>query len=99
MAIVTHSRVIFCVMICLIGIVSASSLIPSATTVVSSLIPTPYSELSSTFYGRKCPPALSIIRREIIAAVSRDRRLGASLLRLHFHDCFVQVSRCSSISL
>lgn len=91
MAIVTHSSVIFCVMIFLIGIVSASNVIPSATTLVSSSIPTPnYSELSSTFYGRRCPRALYIIRREIIAAVSRDRRLGASLLRLHFHDCFVQ---------
>jgi len=99
MGVFPRSMVTFCVSICLIGIVSASSVIPSATTLVSSLIPTPYSELSSTFYGTRCPRALYIIRREIIAAVSKDRRLGASLLRLHFHDCFVQVSLRSSIYL
>ncbi|KAF3945496.1 hypothetical protein ACB098_03G093500 [Castanea mollissima] len=47
-------------------------------------------ELSSTFYDKTCPNALSTIRSAIRTAVSRERRMAASLIRLHFHDCFVQ---------
>ncbi|KAI3671879.1 hypothetical protein L1987_87076 [Smallanthus sonchifolius] len=47
-------------------------------------------QLSSTFYDGTCPNALSTIRTSIRTAISRERRMAASLLRLHFHDCFVQ---------
>ncbi|CAN1155833.1 Lignin-forming anionic peroxidase [Linum perenne] len=47
-------------------------------------------ELSTNFYSNSCPNALSTIRRSINTAISRERRMAASLLRLHFHDCFVQ---------
>ncbi|KAH7529032.1 hypothetical protein FEM48_Zijuj05G0140500 [Ziziphus jujuba var. spinosa] len=47
-------------------------------------------QLSSTFYDTTCPNALATIRTSIRAAVSRERRMAASLIRLHFHDCFVQ---------
>ncbi|KAL5554104.1 hypothetical protein UlMin_041505 [Ulmus minor] len=47
-------------------------------------------QLSSTFYGTTCPNALSTIRTSIRQAVSAERRMAASLIRLHFHDCFVQ---------
>ncbi|KAI4318285.1 hypothetical protein L6164_026073 [Bauhinia variegata] len=46
--------------------------------------------LSSTFYDSSCPNALSTIRTVIRRAVSKERRMAASLIRLHFHDCFVQ---------
>jgi peroxidase len=48
-------------------------------------------QLSSTFYDSTCPNALSTIRNAIRSAVSKERRMAASLIRLHFHDCFVQV--------
>nr|AAM76682.1 peroxidase [Triticum aestivum] len=47
-------------------------------------------QLSSTFYDTSCPRALATIKSGVAAAVSSDPRMGASLLRLHFHDCFVQ---------
>ncbi|TKY51473.1 Lignin-forming anionic peroxidase [Spatholobus suberectus] len=47
-------------------------------------------QLSSTFYDGACPNALSTIRSVIRSAVSKERRMAASLIRLHFHDCFVQ---------
>ncbi|XP_041012458.1 lignin-forming anionic peroxidase-like [Juglans microcarpa x Juglans regia] len=47
-------------------------------------------QLSSTFYDNTCPKALSTIRTASRSAVSRERRMAASLIRLHFHDCFVQ---------
>ncbi|KAF7014076.1 hypothetical protein CFC21_028102 [Triticum aestivum] len=47
-------------------------------------------QLSPTFYDTSCPRALATIKSGVMAAVSSDTRMGASLLRLHFHDCFVQ---------
>ncbi|KAI3796278.1 hypothetical protein L1987_38945 [Smallanthus sonchifolius] len=47
-------------------------------------------QLSSTFYDGSCPNALRAIRTTIRTAISRERRMAASILRLHFHDCFVQ---------
>ena len=48
-------------------------------------------KLSSSFYDKSCPNAESAIRTAISAAIARERRMAASLIRLHFHDCFVQV--------
>ncbi|KDO38145.1 hypothetical protein CISIN_1g048203mg, partial [Citrus sinensis] len=47
-------------------------------------------QLSPTLYDATCPSALNTIRMGIRNAVSRERRMAASLMRLHFHDCFVQ---------
>ncbi|XP_035546338.1 cationic peroxidase 1-like [Juglans regia] len=46
-------------------------------------------QLSSNYYATKCPRALSTIRTAVNNAVVKEHRMGASLLRLHFHDCFV----------
>ncbi|KAG0477028.1 hypothetical protein HPP92_013869 [Vanilla planifolia] len=46
-------------------------------------------QLSSTFYDTSCPNALSTIKSAVDSAVAKENRMGASLLRLHFHDCFV----------
>ncbi|CAL5430281.1 unnamed protein product [Camellia sinensis] len=47
-------------------------------------------KLSSTFYDQTCPKAHGAIRTSIRQSISRERRMAASLIRLHFHDCFVQ---------
>ncbi|KAM0877626.1 hypothetical protein ACQ4PT_035396 [Festuca glaucescens] len=41
------------------------------------------------FYDEVCPAALPAIRKVVEEAVAVEPRMGASLLRLHFHDCFV----------
>ncbi|KAJ4826785.1 Peroxidase 20 [Turnera subulata] len=41
------------------------------------------------YYKETCPLAEEIIRYQVEAAVVKDPRMAASLLRLHFHDCFV----------
>ncbi|WVZ98649.1 hypothetical protein U9M48_044057 [Paspalum notatum var. saurae] len=48
------------------------------------------SPLSSAFYDASCPGAYAIVRRVIQSARVSDPRIPASLIRLHFHDCFVQ---------
>ncbi|KAL3510478.1 hypothetical protein ACH5RR_029879 [Cinchona calisaya] len=48
-------------------------------------------QLAPTFYDSRCPRALDTIRTLIRQAISHKRRSLASLIRLHFHDCFIQV--------
>ncbi|KAJ4978192.1 hypothetical protein NE237_008972 [Protea cynaroides] len=47
------------------------------------------SQLTSDFYQNTCPNLLQIVRREVKTAIKNEMRMAASLLRLHFHDCFV----------
>ncbi|XVE84372.1 hypothetical protein DITRI_Ditri17bG0007000 [Diplodiscus trichospermus] len=56
--------------------------------VLSALATTALS-LSPYYYQNICPQALPTIKRVVEAAIYKERRMGASLLRLHFHDCFV----------
>lgn len=48
-----------------------------------------YGQLCPEFYVRSCPSVLSIVNSVVRQAVAKEQRMGASLLRLHFHDCFV----------
>ncbi|KAK9699963.1 hypothetical protein RND81_08G207300 [Saponaria officinalis] len=45
--------------------------------------------LSPDYYFDSCPKALQIVHDVVVEAIRNDTRMGASLLRLHFHDCFV----------
>ncbi|CAH2051359.1 unnamed protein product [Thlaspi arvense] len=47
-------------------------------------------KLSPSFYSISCPKAEEIVRSVVAQAVARETRMAASLMRLHFHDCFVQ---------
>ncbi|GAA0144706.1 peroxidase [Lithospermum erythrorhizon] len=46
-------------------------------------------QLSSDFYATTCPNLLKVVRKEVVSAIKNEIRMAASLLRLHFHDCFV----------
>nr|pir peroxidase (EC 1.11.1.7) A3a precursor - Japanese aspen x large-toothed aspen [Populus sieboldii x Populus grandidentata]BAA07240.1 peroidase precursor [Populus sieboldii x Populus grandidentata] len=52
-------------------------------------LPYAYAQLSPTFYDEACPNVNNIIRGVLVQALYTDPRIGASLTRLHFHDCFV----------
>lgn len=55
------------------------------------LMPTSSAQLSTSFYSKTCPKLLFIVRCGVQSAIAKETRIGASLLRLHFHDCFVNV--------
>ncbi|KAF6175828.1 hypothetical protein GIB67_003316 [Kingdonia uniflora] len=46
-------------------------------------------QLSESFYAYTCPFVNHMIQYGTRAAIYREPRMGASLLRLFFHDCFV----------
>lgn len=50
-----------------------------------------YGGLFPELYQISCPQANEIVMSVLEEAISKDPRMAASLLRLHFHDCFVQV--------
>ncbi|KAM0939942.1 putative peroxidase [Dioscorea sansibarensis] len=65
-------------------------LIASLSAGFSESQPTPVPGLSYTFYKSSCPKVESIIKEHLKKAFKKDIGLAAALLRLHFHDCFVQ---------
>ncbi|KAJ3692122.1 hypothetical protein LUZ60_012472 [Juncus effusus] len=46
-------------------------------------------QLSVNFYRKTCPNLLTIVRSVMSQAITKEARMGASILRLFFHDCFV----------
>lgn len=46
--------------------------------------------LSYSFYASNCPKLESIVRNHLKQVFQKDIVQAAGLLRLHFHDCFVQ---------
>ncbi|KAH9297806.1 hypothetical protein KI387_029488 [Taxus chinensis] len=53
-------------------------------------LPEPVDGLSWTFYNTSCPNLESIVASVVESALNEDITQAAGLLRLHFHDCFVQ---------
>ncbi|THU49961.1 hypothetical protein C4D60_Mb06t15080 [Musa balbisiana] len=50
---------------------------------------TAMAQLSPAFYASTCPSLPRIVRSTMAQAVNREPRMAASILRLFFHDCFV----------
>ncbi|WJX63733.1 peroxidase [Trifolium repens] len=53
------------------------------------LIGSSSAQLSENFYAKKCPKLFNAVNSIVHNAVAKEPRMGGSLLRLHFHDCFV----------
>ncbi|ESW29585.1 hypothetical protein PHAVU_002G082100 [Phaseolus vulgaris] len=46
--------------------------------------------LTLDYYASTCPTVFDIVRKEMECAVISEPRNAAMIVRLHFHDCFVQ---------
>nr|XP_043610835.1 peroxidase 4-like isoform X2 [Erigeron canadensis] len=59
------------------------------TLIIMILMGTSLAQLTPNFYLRSCPQVFEVVGSVVWTVVSMERRMGASLLRLQFHDCFV----------
>ncbi|XP_047060645.1 cationic peroxidase SPC4-like [Lolium rigidum] len=62
----------------------------AAATKISAPLPPLAKGLNFDFYKATCPQAESIVFNFLSDAIRKDVGLAAALLRIHFHDCFVQ---------
>ncbi|XP_047313851.1 peroxidase A2-like [Impatiens glandulifera] len=46
-------------------------------------------QLSSTFYSTSCPNVTEVVTSILTPAFQNDVRIGAKIIRMHFHDCMV----------
>uniref|UniRef100_A0ACD6A9G5 Uncharacterized protein n=1 Tax=Avena sativa TaxID=4498 RepID=A0ACD6A9G5_AVESA len=69
-------------------LLARSFAVPTAALLCVLLLPC-HAKLSTKFYAKTCPNVESIVRSVMAPAVATEPRMGASIIRLFFHDCFV----------
>eukprot|EP00257_Ricinus_communis_P016499 XP_015574686.1 peroxidase 40 [Ricinus communis] len=74
---------------CLMILVLANAFAKTPTTLNETCVDDIGFDLQFNIYQESCPEAEAIIFSWVETAISEDPRMAASLLRLHFHDCFV----------
>ncbi|PIA60433.1 hypothetical protein AQUCO_00300142v1 [Aquilegia coerulea] len=52
-------------------------------------LPAALAQLSVSYYASTCPSVFDTVRSATRSVINRDGRMGASILCLFFHDCFV----------
>ncbi|KAL6006302.1 Peroxidase 25 [Asimina triloba] len=70
--------------------ISCMLLLSLGTLVIMTSVVQAHRGLKTGFYASTCPDSESIVRSTIEAHFHRDPTIAPALLRLHFHDCFVQ---------
>ena len=84
---------------------SLANIVALAVFLLLLTAPTSSAQLSNNFYSKTCPNVFNTVKAVVKSAVAKEPRIGASILRLFFHDCFVDVIFfypyifCSSSSL
>ncbi|KAL8144297.1 hypothetical protein V2J09_017329 [Rumex salicifolius] len=73
-----------------LAILAAASLLLVAAAAFAAQLPPVVSGLSWTYYQSSCPSVEKIVRNHLKKVFATDIGLAAGLLRVHFHDCFVQ---------
>ncbi|KAK7331263.1 hypothetical protein VNO77_25483 [Canavalia gladiata] len=67
-----------------------SAIVLCCVVVVVGALPFSNAQLDPSFYNTSCSNLHSIVRTVLSNVSQSDPRILASLIRLHFHDCFVQ---------
>jgi hypothetical protein len=68
-------------------------LILSVTILASTAAYGGHHHLSVSYYDKSCPSAQSIVQAVMASRVAADQAIAPAVLRLFFHDCFVNVRR------
>jgi hypothetical protein len=63
-----------------------------AAVLLAAVPPAEAGELQVGYYSKKCRGLENVVKWHVIRALKANRRTGAALVRLLFHDCFVRVS-------
>lgn len=84
------SAVISSIIVCIFVFVSACISSANGLVVHEHDLSKPAHGLSWTFYKDSCPDLEDIVKSILEPALDEDVTQAAGLLRLHFHDCFVQ---------
>ncbi|KAL5075314.1 hypothetical protein RYX36_014298, partial [Vicia faba] len=71
------------------SIFSRLTMIMSMALFVLIIVESANAQLSTNFYSTSCPKLSSTVKSSMQSAISKETRIGASILRLFFHDCFV----------
>ncbi|RLM84495.1 peroxidase 1-like [Panicum miliaceum] len=74
----------------LVALLAVAALLCTTTTGGSAAAAGAGQPLDVGYYNKTCSAAEEIVRNETAAAVRESPDLAAALLRLHYHDCFVQ---------
>uniref|UniRef100_M8C699 Peroxidase 34 n=1 Tax=Aegilops tauschii TaxID=37682 RepID=M8C699_AEGTA len=48
-------------------------------------------ELSASYYEKTCPNVQHVVRSVMASSVAAQPRMAPAVLRLFFHDCFINV--------
>ncbi|KAK9683614.1 hypothetical protein RND81_10G153300 [Saponaria officinalis] len=70
---------------------SSTSLVAISAIVLLVMVPMQITnaQLTPSFYSHTCPDLFPAVQKVVQSAIDKEARMGASLLRLFFHDCFV----------
>jgi hypothetical protein len=82
------------------GIAWRAHEVPGATIAVIFLLAlagVSSAQLSTSFYSSSCPGVYDAVKSVMKSAIAKEKRMGASILRLLFHDCFVQVLNTTTV--
>lgn len=69
----------------------ASPKLTAFAVVAALMLASSHAQLNPFFYAYTCPQLPFIVADVIARALQTDERAAAKLIRLHFHDCFVNV--------
>ncbi|KAL6616761.1 hypothetical protein ACP70R_039031 [Stipagrostis hirtigluma subsp. patula] len=84
------SRTTCLLLVAALAVAVATSIAGGAEAAAAARMPPLANGLSFDHYRATCPHAESIVFEFLRDAIRKDVGLAAALLRLHFHDCFVQ---------